>query len=252
MSGWNLTGRLISKHFSALGDKFAEAIASFDPETATEADRDRLQGVLRDAGAKLYTARAAFDKEHAEVVQLRQLIQNDELTAGKLGDKLTAGEISEASVTLFCDQLEANKAKLPNEEREEAEAKDYLDELQKIVDLLSQQLTEFDANAKKAKQALATAKSQAELQNLRIDRQNELASFQGLGSTSSALTALNRKAQQLSADAAGLKTVADVAQKPIDQAAELDAIRKSVTAGAGESPAQRLARLAGKTPVSTE
>lgn len=42
LNGWGLTARLISKHFGVLGDKISEAIANFDPETATEADRDRL------------------------------------------------------------------------------------------------------------------------------------------------------------------------------------------------------------------
>ena len=46
---WGLTARLINKHFGALGDKIAEAIAGFDPETATEADRDRLAATLREA-----------------------------------------------------------------------------------------------------------------------------------------------------------------------------------------------------------
>eukprot|EP01032_Pedospumella_encystans_P033974 gene33974-38398_t len=41
-NGWALTARLITKHFGALGDRVSEAIANFDPETATEADRDRL------------------------------------------------------------------------------------------------------------------------------------------------------------------------------------------------------------------
>ena len=33
--GWSLSVSLISKHFGKLGDTLAEAIASFDPETAT-------------------------------------------------------------------------------------------------------------------------------------------------------------------------------------------------------------------------
>ena len=47
---------------------------------------------------------------------------------------------------------------MPQEIQEEADAKAYMDELQKIVDALSKQLSEFDAQAKKALQALAAAK----------------------------------------------------------------------------------------------
>ena len=74
LSGWGLTGRLISKHFGALGDKVSEAIANFDPETATQADRDRIQDTLRSTAQKLAAARASFDKEHADVVQLQKLL----------------------------------------------------------------------------------------------------------------------------------------------------------------------------------
>src|SRR3954471_6079661 len=170
-SGWGLTARLVSKHFGALGNRIAEAIANFDPETATEADRDRLVATLRDTAQVLATARAQFDKEHGDVVNLQNLITGDERAAEKLPGPPGAGAISEATVTMFCDEREANKARLPQEIQEEADAKAYMEELQKIVDALSKQLSEFDAQAKKAMQALASAKAQKELQELRMDRQ---------------------------------------------------------------------------------
>ena len=83
-NGWALTARLISKHFGALGDRVSEAIASFDPETATEADRDRLADTLRSAAQKLAAARAAFNKERDDVVRLRELIATDEKAAQTL------------------------------------------------------------------------------------------------------------------------------------------------------------------------
>lgn len=249
-SGWGLTARLITKHFGVLGDRVSEAIANFDPETATEADRDRLADTLRATAQKLAAARSSFDKEHADVVNLRNLIANDEKATGTLAERLAAGKISEATVTLFCDELEANKAKLPQEIQEEADAQQYMDELQKIVDALSKQLADFDAAAKKAMQALATAKAQKDLQQLRNDRQSELAGLQGLQGNSSALNALTRRAQTVSNEAAGMRIVADIGQRPIDQAAEIDAIRKSVAQGdtAGESTLDRLRRLSGTTP----
>lgn len=244
-SGWGLTARLITKHFGVLGDRVSEAIANFDPETATEADRDRLADTLRATAQKLASARSAFDKEHADVVNLRNLIANDEKATETLAERLAAGKISEATVNLFCDELEANKARLPQEIQEEADAQQYMDELQKIVDALSKQLADFDAAAKKAMQALATAKAQKDLQQLRNERQSELAGLQGMQGNSSALNALTRRAQTVSNEAAGLRIVADIGQRPIDQAAEIDAIRKSVSQGdtAGESTLDRLRRL---------
>jgi chromosome segregation ATPase len=248
-NGWGLTARLVSKHFGVLGNRVSEAIANFDPETATEADRDRLADTLRATAQKLASARSAFAKEEDDVVKLRQLIETDEKATETLAERLAAGKISEATINLFCDELEANKARLPQEIQEQEDARQYMDELQKIVDALSAQLAEFDAAAKKAMQALASAKAQRDLQELRNERQSELAGLSGMRGSSTALSALTRRAQSVSEEAAGLKIVADVTQRPQDQKAEIDAIRKSVANGdtAGESALDRLKRLSGKS-----
>ena len=248
-SGWGLTARLISKHFGVLGDKVAEAIANFDPETATEADRDRLAGALRDVAQKLAVARAAFDKEHADVEKLRSLIANDEKASETLADRLASGKISEETVNLFCDELEANKAKLPLEIQQEADAQAYMDELQKIVDAFSKQLVDFDSAAKKALQTLASANAQKQLQAARAEQQSQLTNLNALQGHSTALEALTRRAQSVSNEAAGMKIVADINQKPLDQAAEIEAIRKSVSQPEtqGESALARLKRLSGKS-----
>jgi signal transduction protein with GAF and PtsI domain len=247
-SGWGLTARLVSKHFGVLGNRISEAIANFDPETATEADRDHLAETLRETAQLLASSRAAFDKEHTDVVSLQNLIANDEKATETLAQRLAAGSIAEATVTMFCDELEANKARLPQEVQEESDAKAYMDELQKIVDALSRQLSEFDAQAKKAMQALAAAKAQRELQELRMERQSQLAGLTGMQGNSTALSALTRRAQVVSNEAAGMRIVADIGQKPLDQQAEIDAIRKSVSAPelGNESALDRLKRLSGK------
>lgn len=246
-NGWGLTARLISKHFGALGDRVSEAIANFDPETATEADRDNLAASLRSAAQKLAAARAAFDQEQADVVRLRALIATDEQAAGTLSERLAAGQISEATINLFCDELEANKARLPQEQQEQADARQYMDELQTIVDALSKQLAEFDAAARKAMQALAAARAQQDLQRVRAERQSQLAGLSGMRGNSSALNALTRRAQAISNEAAGMKIVTDIGQRPLEQAAQIEAIRQSVRqpAPGNESALARLQRLAG-------
>lgn len=248
LKGWGLTARLITKHFSKLGDKVSEAIANFDPETATEADRDRLETALREAAEKLAAARRAFAKEHDDVVKLRHLIATDEKAAGVLAIQLARGEIDEATVTLFCDELESNRARLPQEVSEEAEAKGYMDELQSIVEALGGQLQEFDRIARQARQELARAESQKELQALRAERLQQMTGLRdGLGQSSTALDALARRTRKLRDEADGLKIVADINQKPLERAAAVDAARKAAAQNSApaESAADRLHRLSG-------
>jgi hypothetical protein len=132
-----LTARLISQHFGVLGERVADAIADIDPETATDAERDRLSATLRDTARVLAQARAVFDHERSGVANLRALIANDEKAAAKLAARLAAGTISEATVALFRDALAANKARLPLEMQEQHDALACMDRLQKILDAMS-------------------------------------------------------------------------------------------------------------------
>lgn len=133
-SRWGRTARLISTHCGVLGARVSEAIANFDPETATDAERERLAATLRDTAHVLAQARAAFDKERADMARLRALIANDEKAAEKLAARLAAGTISEKTVTLFRNTLAANKARLPQQMHEEPDARSHMDKLQKIID----------------------------------------------------------------------------------------------------------------------
>jgi hypothetical protein len=86
--------------------------------------------------------------------------------------------------------------------------------------------------------------------NVRLQRQSELNSLRGVGNASTALAALTRKASEVKASAEGMKVVADLQQKPIEQQNTIDEIRRSVASGVGtETAADRLRRLAA-TPAT--
>lgn len=248
-SGWALTGRLVIKQLGALGSSLASAIASFDPETATEADRDALAARLRDVATKYSAAETAYKKEQKDVDTLRTQIANDTTVAGQLGARLEAGSVDEATVNLFLDELEAAKERLPQEEAEAAEAKAFLDEIKSIIDTISEQLTQFDAHAAKAKRELAQAQTRLDQQRLRESQQAELRAAAGNGAPSTALGALQKRAAALQAKADGLKVVNDVTERPAQTAAKLDDLRKSVLSGAPTgkpSAADRLKALSGQ------
>lgn len=249
LSGWNLTGRLIAKHFGSMGSTIASAIASFDPETATEADRDALAARLRDIASKYSQAKAAFQKEENDVTSLTRQIEQDMHVASQLGARLEAGTVDEATVNLFLDELEAAKTRLPQEEQEALEAKEFHDELKSIIDAVSDQLTQFDAHAAKAKRDLAQAQARLDQQKVRAEQHAELRSMAGNGTPSTALGALSARAAKLQAQADGYRVLNDVTDRPAQQKAKLDDLRKSVqtgTASGTPSAADRLKVLTGK------
>ena len=198
---------------------------------------------LQQSAAKLADARANYDKEHAEVLELQQLIGNDTKALGVLQTKLDAGEISENTVNQFLDEIESNKSKLSTELQQEADAKEYRDELQKIVDKMSEQLAQFNDNAKKAKQNLASAEARVQMQELRASQQSQLAALHELGGSTRALDALNKSAQALNSKAEGMKIVADIGDKPAEQAAQINAIRQEAAGVGKESTQDRIKRL---------
>jgi len=253
-TGWGLTGRLLAKHFEGLGNKLAETIANFDPETATEADRDRLKSTLRDAAQKLAQAKMSYEKERQDVVELQKLIETDSKALPKLEERLANNQIDEATVTLFCDELEENKARLPQEAQEEADAKAYMDELEAIVDTMVKQLEDFDAHARKIKSELDRANAAKELQTMRQENQERLAAMRsGIGQNSTALGALQRRTDKVRAEAEASKIVADIGQKPLDRAAAIDDIRKQVAedSNPSESALERLRRLQAQIGPAT-
>lgn len=250
MSGWKLTAALLLKQISNLGNSVSQALAAFDPETATEVDRDKLKEKLREVALKLAEAKRSYQAEKSEADTLAAQIAQDEKAAEVLLAKLDAGEIDEAVITEFANNLEDMKARLPAEQQDADDAKELVDTLQSILDSVEKKLADFDAHAKKVRRAIEQAKAEKERQDLRMQNQAELNALKaGLGNTSTALGALEKKAAQLRDQAAAATTLADIGQKPLDRANAVDEARRiaaGTAAPAAESAADRLRRLTGK------
>lgn len=250
MSGWKLASALFVKQIGALGNSIAQALASFDPETATEVDRDNLKAKLREVAVKLAEARRKYDVEKKEADDLAAQIARDEAAAAVLIGKFEAGQIDEATLNEFANNLEDMKGRLPAEQQDVADAKELVDTLQSIIDDVEKKLTDFEANAQKALRAIAQAKADQERQSLRLQQQEEMRVLKsGMGSTSTAIGALNAKAEKLRVQADATRIQADIGQKPLDRANAVEEARR-IAAGtntpAAESAADRLRRLTGK------
>ncbi len=250
MSGWKLTAALLVKQVSALGDTMAQAIASFDPETATEVDRDNLKAKLREVATKLAEARRKYTFEQQEATDLAALIAQDEKAAAVLISKFEGGTVDEATLTEFANNLEDMKARLPAEEKDAADAKELVDTLQGILDAVEKKLADFDAAAKQALRAIAQAKADQQREELRLQNQAEMTSLKGgLGNSSTALGALAKKAQSLRVQADATAIEADIGQKPLDRQSAVEEARRiaaGTAAPVAESAADRLRRMTSK------
>ncbi|MBU9200153.1 hypothetical protein KTD31_01880 [Burkholderia multivorans] len=250
MSGWKLTTALLGKHVSVLGDKLASAIASFDPETATEVDRDALKEKLREVALKLADAKTKNTAAQNAANALATSIENDTKAAEILIAKLDKKEIDEATLNQFADNLEADKARLPGLQQDAASAQQLVDTLQEILDTVEKNLNEFDAKAKAAIRSLDQARADQQREEMRQQQQDELNRLRGTTSgTSTGLDALSRAADKARTQADAAKTLADIGQKPLDRANAVEEARR-IAAGtapaAAESAADRLRRITGK------
>lgn len=250
IDGWKVSLALVGKYFGKAGDGLAEALASFDPETASELDRDRLEEKLREVATKLAQARRDFDREQKEADDLRSAIARDEKAALILIDKLASGAVDEATVAAFADELEAEKARLPQEEAEAAQAKEVVKTIGEILGVVESRLADFDRKSKEIRRQLAQAKADEERAKLQQERARELKNLAGgIGADSGALGALARQAEKarVAADAAAI--MGEGARKEADRAGAVAAARAAAEgtgASAGESAADRLRRMLGK------
>ena len=248
MSGWKLTAALITKHVGVIGDRIATAIASFDPETATQVDRENLQDKLREVALKLADAKHKNDAAQKTASDLETSIANDRKAADILIGKFEAKQIDKATLNEFACSLEADQARLPSVKQDASDAQQLVDTLQEILDTVEKNLNDFDAKAKAAIRNLEQARADQERADLRQQHQAELNQLRtGTGGTSSGLAALNRAADKARVEADAAQTLADISQKPIDRAAVVEEARRiasGATPAAGESATERLRRIA--------
>ncbi|WP_423381294.1 hypothetical protein [Burkholderia sp. LMG 32019] len=247
MSGWKLVSSLLAKHVGTVGDRLAQQIAAFDPETATQVDRDNLQAKLHEVAVKLAEAKQKSNKAQTAAAELKASIDGDVKASVVLIDKFEKQEISEATLTQFTDDLERRKRDLPQREAEADSARQLVETLQEILGTVETQLNEFDAKARAAMADLAQAQADRERAQLMQQQQDELYRLRAsTGSASTGLGALQAAAAQARVSADAAQTVASIGQKPLDQQAAVEEARRIAAGGTpagSESVLDRLRRI---------
>lgn len=255
MGTFSLLGRLFGAQVDQAGESLVGALVAFDPETATEVDRDALAEKIQNVARKFAAAKQDYEKEQNDVVVQQAQINQYLATLDIMVGQLERQEISEAAFNDFYAGIEEAQAQLPQEIEEAAEAKAVKDELDDILKILTSQLHDFDKITTKALRDVKLADSQVEKEKLKAQRQAELANLKnGLGAESTAVRKLQEIANKAKIEAEAAKTVREITAKPQSQAEKMEAMmaqakQAGTPAVSTMSAAERVAALRAKTNV---
>jgi hypothetical protein len=252
MGTFSLLGRLFGAQVHEAGESLVGALVAFDPETATQVDRDALAEKIQEVARKFAAAKQDYDKEQNDVVVKQQQIDEYLATLDIMVGQLERKEISQATFDEFFAGIEESQAQLAQEIEEANEAKAVKDELDDILKILTQQLNDFDRVTAKALRDVKLAESQVEKEKLKAERQTELANLKsGLGAESTAVKKLQEIAKKAKIDAEAAKTVREITAKPQSQEDKMAALmaqakQASEPATSTLSAAERVAALKAK------
>ncbi|MCX7066557.1 MAG: hypothetical protein NTW85_02500 [Methylococcales bacterium] len=255
MGTFSLLGRLFGAQVDQAGESLVGALVAFDPETATEVDRDALAEKIQGVARKFAEAKQDYDKEQNDVVVKQAQIDEYLATLDVMVGQLERQEISQAAFDGFFAGIEESQAQLAQEVEEATEAKAVKDELDDILKILTQQLNDFDKVTTKALRDMKLAESQVEKEKLKTERQAELSNLKsGLGADSTAVRKLQEIAKKAKIEADAAKTVREITAKPQTQAEKMEAMmaqakQASAPAVNPMSAAERVAALKAKTKV---
>ncbi len=255
MGAFSLLGRLFGAQVNQAGEGLVSALVAFDPETATEVDRDALVAKIQEVAEKFAAAKQDYDKEQHDVVVMQEQINQYLATLDVMVGQLERQEISQGAFDDFCAGIEEAQTQLAQEVEEANEAKAVKDELEEILRILTQQMNDFDRVTTKALRDVKLAESQVEKEKIKAERQAELANLKnGIGAESTAVRKLQEIAKKAKIEAEAAKTVREVTTKPQTQAEKMAAIMEqakkastptTTTLSAAERAAALRAKLKG-------
>lgn len=252
MGAFSLLGRLFGAQVNEVGESLVGALVAFDPETATQVDRDALAAKIQEVARKFAAAKHDYDKEQNDVVVKQKQIDEYLATLDIMVGQLERKEITQTTFDDFFAGIEESQIQLVQEIEEANEAKAVKDELDDILKILTQKLNDFDKVTSKALRDVQLAQTQVEKERLKAERQTELSNLKsGLGAESTAVKKLQEIAHKAKIEAEAAKTVREITSKPSSQEEKMAAIvaqakQASEPAASTLSAAERVAALKAK------
>jgi DNA repair exonuclease SbcCD ATPase subunit len=235
-----------------------EALVRWDPEGASEAELLTMEQHLDDLGRQVALARQAYDKERQEAEQIaalsRQRMAAAEQLQGQIATEADPARRAslERSLETLVSMLEEMAPEVDREKQDAADAKDFLDMLEKAYAEAGGKLRTARSELERARRDMVRAGQQRQTAERQADAARQAAGLtRSTSSLNVALKAMHEAAQRdlVSADAAMAKAKL---LRPTRPEQEDPNIAAAMAAAAGKSPApqnlsERLAALRARS-----
>ncbi|MBF0587856.1 MAG: hypothetical protein HQL53_01885 [Magnetococcales bacterium] len=191
----------------------ATALAKIDPEAASQAQIDMLDKKLGELRSRLVKAQRAFDKDLKETADWQEK-EKKTLEAMQILKARHASNPDDGSILEKARRLRASldniHQNIEREQREDAQAKGVLDQVQALYDKVKKRRTEMTGQLQNAKQRMTQAQLAEEQAKLNEQEAKELSDMEGgFDELGIALDAMNQAANQAEHKAAVANLTAD-------------------------------------------
>lgn len=192
-----------------------ETLVRWDPKSATEAELRSMEEHLDQLGRQVAEARTAYERERKEADAIQALSQQRMAAAERL-QRQTEGETDPArktaldkSLTTLVELLESMAPDLDREARDAADAKDFLEMLEKTYADTGAKLKEAKAGLDRAHRDMRRAEQQREMAERQAEGARRAAGLSSAtGSLGMALKAMQDAAARDLAEAEAAKAKA--------------------------------------------
>jgi hypothetical protein len=204
-------------------------LTAVDPKTATAAQLGMLRQKRDEYAGRLVEARRALAKDQAETAAIQAKVDAAKKALGILQGRLATAEEAEKADIMgkaktIATQLETNLAELEREKKEDAQAQEVVDAVQKLYDQMDGMLREAHSTLEDAARRKATAEADRDHAKLMSELKGSEANFSGLNV---ALDAMNRAADEAEKEAEVLAMASASDARTTESESVVDEVIKS-------------------------
>jgi chromosome segregation ATPase len=220
-----------------------EALVRWDPQSASEAELRTMEQRLDDLGRQVATARQSFEREQKEADAI-QALSHQRMVAAEQLEKQIAAETDptrkaglERSMATLVTMLEQMTPEIEQEKKDAAEAKDFLEMLEKTYAEAGGKLRQGRSELERARRDMARAGQQRQVAEQQAEAARRAAGL--TGATSSMTVALKAMHEAAAKDLASADAATAKAKllRPTQPEQEDPNIAAALAAAAGRSPA---------------